>query len=57
MTALQMAGLFLGGVIGDRTDKRTICTLLSAPAVVDRSNLGADHQVIAFAVAHGLAWE
>ena len=27
MTAIQMGGLFLGGIIGDRFDKRMICTL------------------------------
>jgi sugar phosphate permease len=27
MTAVQMGGLFLGGIVGDRFDKRVICTL------------------------------
>ena len=59
MTALQMAGLFLGGVVGDRFDKRTICTLCMLGHFVGLIALtyGADPiLVIAFAVAHGLAW-
>ena len=59
MTALQMAGLFLGGVIGDRLDKRTTCTLCMLGHFVGLIALthGVDPiLVIAFAVAHGLAW-
>ena len=59
MTALQMAGLFLGGVIGDRFDKRTICILCMLGHFVGLIALtyGADPiLVIAFGVAHGLAW-
>ena len=59
MTALQMARLFLGGVIGDRFDKRTTCTMCMLGHFVGLIALtrGVDPiLVIAFAVAHGLAW-
>ncbi len=59
MTALQMAGLFLGGIIGDRFDKRTICTLcmMGHFAGLIALTYGAEPTlVLIFAVAHGLAW-
>jgi sugar phosphate permease len=59
MTALQMKGLFLGGAIGDHLDKRTTCTLCMLGHFVGLIVLthGVDPiLVIAFAVAHGLAW-
>ncbi len=59
MTALQMTGLFLGGVIGDRFDKRAICVLCMMGHFVGLIALtyGAQPElVLLFAVAHGLAW-
>ncbi len=59
MTALQMTGLFLGGVIGDRFDKRAICVLCMIGHFVGLIALtyGAQPElVLLFAVAHGLAW-
>ena len=59
MTALQMAGLFLGGVIGDRFDKRIICTLCMMGHFIGLIALtyGANPTlVVVFALAHGLAW-
>ena len=59
MTALQMTGLFLGGVIGDRFDKRAICVLCMMGHFVGLIALSYGAQpelVLLFAVAHGLAW-
>lgn len=59
MTALQMAGLFLGGMIGDRFDKRIICTLCMLGHFVGLIALtyGVEtYLILLFAMAHGLAW-
>ena len=59
MTAIQMGGLFLGGIIGDRFDKRMICTLCMLGHFVGLMALsyGAEPSlVLIFAIAHGLAW-
>ena len=59
MTAVQMAGLFLGGFIGDRFDKRIICTLCMLGHFVGLIALtyaANPSLVFLFAIAHGLAW-
>ena len=59
MTALQMAGLFLGGIIGDRFDKRLICTLCMVGhfiGLIALTYAAEPSLVLLFAVAHGLAW-
>ena len=59
MTALQMAGLFLGGIIGDRFDKRLICTLCMVghfTGLIALTYAAEPSLVLLFAVAHGLAW-
>jgi MFS family permease len=59
MTAVQMGGLFLGGIIGDRFDKRIICTLCMMGHFVGLIALTYGAQpslVLLFALAHGLAW-
>ena len=59
MTAIQMGGLFLGGIIGDRFDKRMICTLCMLGHFVGLMALsyGAEPALVfLFAIAHGLAW-
>ena len=59
MTAMQMVGLFLGGILGDRYNKRIICALcmighcLGLLAVTYAAN---SIWLIAFALLHGLAW-
>ena len=59
MTGVYTAGLFLGGVLGDRYDKRAICMVCMAGHGLGLLALTyADHLgwIIAFAVLHGLAW-
>lgn len=59
MTALQMAGLLLGGVIGDRFDKRIICTLCMVGhfiGLIALTYAAEPFLVLLFAIAHGLAW-
>ena len=59
MTVLQMAGLFLGGMIGDRFDKRLICTLCMVGhfiGLIALTHAAEPSLVLLFAVAHGLAW-
>lgn len=59
MTGIQTAGLFLGGYLGDRYDKRIICTICMAGhclgllAVTYATDLS---WVLAFAILHGLSW-
>ena len=59
MTGIQTAGLFLGGYLGDRYDKRVICTICMAGhclgllAVTYATNFS---WVLAFAIFHGLSW-
>ena len=55
MTALQMAGLFLGGGIGDRSNAQYVrCACWATSAGLIALTYGADPAlVIAFAVAHG----
>ncbi len=59
MTAVQMLGLFLGGVLGDRYDKRFICTLCMVGHCVGLLAVTFAQGpvwIAAFALAHGLAW-
>jgi len=59
MTGIQTAGLFLGGYLGDRYDKRIICTICMAGhcfgllAVTYATDLS---WVLAFTILHGLSW-
>tara|TARA_B100000575_G_C22627666_1_gene388617 strand:- start:2 stop:469 length:468 start_codon:yes stop_codon:yes gene_type:complete len=59
MTGVQMVGLILGGILGDRYNKRFICVLcmvghcIGLFCVTFATNVA---WVIAFAVFHGLAW-
>tara|TARA_Y100001935_G_scaffold27601_2_gene21120 strand:+ start:1430 stop:2440 length:1011 start_codon:yes stop_codon:yes gene_type:complete len=59
MTGVQMVGLILGGILGDRYNKRFICVLCMVGhcvglfCVTFATNVA---WVIAFAVFHGLAW-
>ena len=59
MTGVQMVGLILGGILGDRYNKRFICVLCMVGhcvglfCVTFATNVT---WVIAFAVFHGLAW-
>ena len=59
MTGIQTAGLFLGGYLGDRYDKRIICTIcmvghcLGLLAVTYATNFS---WVLAFTILHGLSW-
>ena len=59
MTAMQMSGLFLGGFVGDRFNKRAICALCMIGHFVGLIALTFGDQpglVPLFAIAHGLAW-
>jgi MFS family permease len=59
MTLFQVAGMLVGGAVGDRVDKRAICAacmlmhMVGMLLVAFAVNTG---MVIAFAVLHGLAW-
>ena len=59
MTGVQMFGLILGGILGDRYNKRVICVLCMVGhcvglfCVTYATNVT---WVIAFAIFHGLAW-
>ena len=59
MTAVQLAGLFLGGYLGDRFNKRLICVACMVSHFVGLIAIAyADNifWVILFILAHGLAW-
>lgn len=59
MTAMQLCGLFLGGYLGDRFDKRIICVLcmighfVGLLAVTYATNVW---WLVVFVVFHGLGW-
>lgn len=59
MTAVQLAGLFLGGYLGDRFNKRLICVVcmighfFGLLAIAYAQNFA---WVLFFVLAHGLAW-
>lgn len=59
MTASTMVGQLVGGVLGDRFNKRLICTLAMfghAGGLLALAYGGNLFWVLVFAIAHGLAW-
>lgn len=59
MTAVTMVGQLVGGYLGDRFNKRVICTLAMfghSGGLLALAYGGNLFWVIVFAVAHGLAW-
>jgi MFS family permease len=59
MTAMQIAGMLIGGAIGDRYDKRVIsavCMVMHMAALLLVTYATGFAMVGAFAVLHGLAW-
>lgn len=59
MTTCQMIGLPLGGMLGDRFEKRRIATLAMfghGIALIVLANATGIAMVLLFAVMHGLAW-
>lgn len=59
MTAVTMAGQIVGGILGDRFNKRVICTIAMfghAGGLLALAYGGSLIWVIVFALAHGTAW-
>jgi MFS family permease len=59
MTSMQIAGMLIGGAIGDRFDKRMICAVcmfMHMGGMLLLAYATALPMVVAFAVLHGLAW-
>ncbi|MGB1188802.1 MAG: MFS transporter [Pseudomonadales bacterium] len=59
VTACQLVGQLLGGVLGDRFDKRLICVLCMIAhtgALLLLAFASSQVDVVMFAVLHGLAW-
>ena len=59
MTFSQLAGVLIGGAVGDRYSKRWICAacmLMHAPGLVMLTYATGALMLTAFAVLHGLAW-
>lgn len=59
MTMCQVAGVLLGGYLGDKFDKRlvaTACMLLHATGLIALTYAQGPFELVLFAVAHGLAW-
>lgn len=59
LTLLQLIGMIGGGVLGDRLDKRLICSfamLGHSAGLLVLTYGGGTWSVIAFVVLHGLAW-
>ena len=59
MTGIQTSGLFLGGYLGDRYDKRIICTICMAGhcfGLLAITYATGFSWVLAFAILHGLSW-
>lgn len=59
MTAMQVAGMVIGGAIGDRFDKRLICAVCMLMHMAGMLLLAYATNLAmigAFAVLHGLAW-
>jgi sugar phosphate permease len=59
MTAFQVAGMIIGGIVGDRFDKRLIavvCMAMHTAGLLLVAYAVALPMVVAFAVLHGLAW-
>ena len=59
MTLAQVAGVLLGGAIGDRYDKRRIsaaCMLMHGAGLLMLTYATGHWMLVAFAVLHGVAW-
>jgi len=59
MTACQVAGVLIGGAVGDRYSKRWMCAacmLMHAAGLLMLTFATGPVMLIAFAVLHGLAW-
>lgn len=59
MTAAQVAGVLLGGVIGDKVEKRrvaAICMLMHAAGLLMLTYATGKAMLLMFALMHGLAW-
>ncbi len=59
MTVGQGAGVFIGGAIGDRFEKRylaALCNLMHGAGLLMLTYAGGAAMVLAFAVLHGVAW-
>ena len=59
MTSMQIAGMLIGGAIGDRFDKRLICAvcmLMHMGGMLLVAYANALPMIVAFAALHGLAW-
>ncbi|HEU0074469.1 MAG TPA: MFS transporter [Dehalococcoidia bacterium] len=59
MTSMQVAGMLIGGAIGDRYDKRMICAvcmLMHMAGMLLVTYATGFGMIGAFAVLHGLAW-
>lgn len=59
MTASQLGGQLIGGVLGDRFEKRVICVVCMLAHTIGLLSLAFAENlfmVLAFAVVHGLGW-
>jgi|AntAceMinimDraft_1070359.scaffolds.fasta_scaffold06130_5 MFS family permease len=59
MTMFQVAGVLLGGYLGDKFEKRLVasaCMLLHATGLIALTYAQGTFDLVLFAVAHGLAW-
>lgn len=59
MTAAQVAGVLLGGAIGDQVEKRrvaAICMLMHAAGLLMLTYATGKTMLLMFALMHGLAW-
>ena len=59
MTMCQVAGVLLGGYLGDKFEKRLVasgCMLLHATGLIALTYAQGVFDLVLFAVAHGLAW-
>jgi sugar phosphate permease len=59
MTMFQVAGVLLGGYLGDKFEKRLVasaCMLLHATGLIALTHAQGTFDLVLFAVAHGLAW-
>ena len=59
MTAFQIVGQLIGGALGDRFEKRTICAvclIAHALGMLCVASATSTPYVVAFAVLHGCAW-
>ena len=59
MTVFQLLGVFVGGALGDRYDKRllsALCMLMHAVGLLFLTFATGRVALVIFAVLHGLAW-